>query len=157
MIKLTPDNEICVRKEKTGRVPLLILSPKTPSETGIGILWIHGGGYITGMKEMVYMSRAAGLVKKFGCTVISPGYRLALRAPYPAAINDCYEALVFMKDNAPSLGIAPDRLMIGGESAGGGLCAALCMMARDNGIKIAFQKSCSVKGVFKHYYRSAAV
>lgn len=139
MIKLRPDSDICVCKAKAGRVPLLILSSKEPSGHMTGILWIHGGGYVAGMKEMVYMSRAAGLVKKFGCTVISPGYRLALYAPYPAALKDCYEALVFMKDNAASLGIDPDRLMIGGESAGGGLCAALCMLAREKGIKIAFQ------------------
>lgn len=139
MIKLRPDEEINVRKAKAGKVPLLILDPKEPSENRIGILWIHGGGYITGMKEMVYMSRAIGLVKKFGCTVVAPGYRLAFRAPYPAAINDCFEALLYMKNHAPSLGIDPNHLMIGGESAGGGLCAALCMMARDKGIKIAFQ------------------
>lgn len=139
MIRLRPDSDICVRKAKAKKVPLLILSPREAPEHRTGILWIHGGGYITGMKEMVYMSRAMGLVKKLGCTVISPGYRLAFLAPYPAAVEDCYEALVFMRDNAPSLGIDPERILIGGESAGGGLCAALCMMARDKGIKIAFQ------------------
>ena len=46
------------------------------------VLWIHGGGYITGMKEMIHMSRAVDLVKKYGVTVVSVGYRLAFRAPY---------------------------------------------------------------------------
>ena len=59
-----------------------------------GVLWIHGGGYILGMKEMVHMSRAVDLVKKFGAVVVSPGYRLAFAAPYPAVLDDCHAALV---------------------------------------------------------------
>jgi len=84
------------------------------------------------MKEMVYMSRAADLVKKYGVTVYSPGYRLAWMKPYPAAVDDCYQVLEYMKDKS-------EILMVGGESAGGGLAAAVSMMARDKGIPIAFQ------------------
>ena len=51
------------------------------------LVWLHGGGYIAGMKEMVHASRAVDLVKKFGAVVLSPGYRLALKTPYPAAMN----------------------------------------------------------------------
>lgn len=87
-----------------------------------------------GMKEMVYMGRAANLVRKFGITVLSPGYTLSWLKPYPAAINDCYKVLEYMHTQMHF-----DSIMIGGESAGGGLCAALCMMARDNGIPISFQ------------------
>ena len=76
-IKLWPDREIRVEKKRVGRVPVLILRPTQPAAGKPGVLWIHGGGYLTGMKEMVYMSRAADLVKKFGVTVVSPGYRLA--------------------------------------------------------------------------------
>ncbi len=105
-----------------------------------GVLWIHGGGYITGLKEMVYMSRAIDLVKRFGAVVVAPDYRLALQAPYPAALKDCYRALLYMKAHADELGINPDQIMVGGESAGGGLCLALCMLARDKGtVRIAFQ------------------
>ena len=46
------------------------------------------------MKEMVHMSRAVDLVKKFGAVVVSPGYRLAFAAPYPAVLDDCHAALV---------------------------------------------------------------
>ena len=94
-------------------------------------MWLHGGGYIAGMKEMVHMSRAVDLVKRFGAVVVSPGYRLAPFAPYPAALDDCYAALLYMKANAPALGIRDDQLMVGGESAGGGLRAAVCIKARD--------------------------
>lgn len=136
-IRLTPDHDLRVEKLKVGRVPVLVLRPANRSSIPVGVLWIHGGGYFLGMKEMVYMSRAAELVKRFGVTVLSPGYRLAWQKPYPAALEDCFAVLQYLDDNRGALGI--DRIMVGGESAGGGLCAAVCMMARDRGIHVAFQ------------------
>ena len=136
-IKLTPDKDIRVEKTRIGRVPVLILRPKDIKPIKVGLLWIHGGGYILGMKEMVYMGRALNLVKRYGVTVLSPGYRLAWLRPYPAAVEDCYAVLRYMEDHKDELGF--DRLMVGGESAGGGLCAAVCMMARDQGIRVSFQ------------------
>ena len=50
--------------------------------------------------------------------VLSPGYRLALKAPYPAAIDDCYAALLYLKAHAAAFGVRSDQLMVGGESAG---------------------------------------
>ena len=122
------------------RIPALVLSPEELSAPATGVLWIHGGGYISGMKEMVYISRAVELVKSFGAVVVSPGYRLAPFSPYPAAIDDCYAALLYMKEHAAELGVREDQLMVGGESAGGGLCAAVCIKARDTGeVNVAFQ------------------
>lgn len=145
MRSMRPDKEInCISVKIPRRdgkiIPALVLLPKARRRNAPGILWIHGGGYIAGMKEMVHMSRAVDLVKKYGAVVVSPGYRLALTAPYPAAINDCYDALLYLKKHAKVFGINPDQIMVGGESAGGGLCAALCMMARDKGeVHIAYQ------------------
>lgn len=143
---MRPDRDICVRKIRipAGRrqIPALVLSPKKETESdlmkessaeAVGVLWIHGGGYISGMKELVHSSRAVDLVKKFGAVVVSPGYRLAPLAPYPAALDDCYEALLFLREHAGELGVRKDQLMVGGESAGGGLCAAVCIRARDTG------------------------
>ena len=105
-----------------------------------GILWIHGGGYVTGMARMIYMSRALPLVWKYGAVVVTLEYRLAGEAPYPAALEDCYAALLYLKEHAEELGIDSGRIMVGGESAGGGLTAALCMLARDRDeVRIAFQ------------------
>ncbi|MBQ1568255.1 MAG: alpha/beta hydrolase [Erysipelotrichaceae bacterium] len=121
-------------------VPLLIIAPVNRPENATGVLWMHGGGYFCGFKELVYNSRGIDLVEQFGCVVISPGYHLSLFHPYPAALEECYEALLFMKENHRQLGINIDQLMVGGESAGGGLCAALTMMARDKEeVNIAFQ------------------
>ena len=144
MRSMKPDKDIYVRKicihAGKRKIPALVLSPKDTPEQATGVLWLHGGGYIAGMKEMVHMSRAVDLVKRFGAVVVSPGYRLALFAPYPAALDDCYAALLYMKANAPALGIRDDQLMVGGESAGGGLRAAVCIKARDTGaVRVAFQ------------------
>lgn len=121
-------------------VKLLILTPPEAPQGAPGVLWIHGGGYMTGMKEMAFMGRAADLVRNHGAVVISVGYHLSFRYPYPTALNECYEALRYMKAHAAELGINPNQLMVGGESAGGGLTAALCMLARDKKeVNVAFQ------------------
>lgn len=145
MRKMRPDKDIiCTKIQIPGRdnrkIPALVLSPKEPREDAPGVLWLHGGGYIAGMKEMVHSSRAVDLVKKYGATVVAPGYRLAFIAPYPAAAEDCYDALLYLKNHSDDLKINRNQIMVGGESAGGGLCAALCMMARDRGeVRIAYQ------------------
>ena len=144
MRSMLPDREICVRTLRIptarGSIPALLLSPSTAPADATGVLWLHGGGYAVGMKEMVHMSRAVGLVKRFGAVVLAPGYRLSQHAPYPAALDDCYAALLYLKEQAAALGVRPDQLMVGGESAGGGLCAAVCIRARDTGeVNVAFQ------------------
>ena len=133
-----------VKIKSTGRdIELLIFRPvknAKPKEKTPGILWIHGGGYVTGMAGMIYMSRAIHLVKKYGAIVITPEYRLSKEAPYPAALEDCYAALKYLKEHTEELNVNSSQLMVGGESAGGGLTAALCMYARDKGeINIAYQ------------------
>ena len=141
---MLPDREILVRTIRIpaahGNIPALLLSPRTAPVEATGVLWLHGGGYAVGMKEMVHMSRAMGLVKRFGAVVLAPGYRLSLQSPYPAAMDDCYAALLYLKEHAAALGVRSDQIMVGGESAGGGLCAAVCIRARDTGeVNVAFQ------------------
>ena len=119
-----------------GKMDLIILR----YGKGPGILWIHGGGYVLGMAEMVYYSMGRMLARKYGGVVVSPEYRLAKKAPYPAALKDCYTALKYMYDHADELGIDRNHIIVGGESAGGGLAAALCMYARDKGeVPVSFQ------------------
>jgi len=64
------------------------------------------------------------------CVVVMPHYRLATNAPFPASINDCYQALMWTKENATTLGIDTENMAIGGDSAGGCLAAALAQMER---------------------------
>lgn len=126
-----------------GMRKLLILQPTTakkPAEQTPAVLWIHGGGYVIGMSEMIFISRAKALVERYGAVVVTPEYRLACCDPYPAALEDCHAALLYLRDHAPELGCNPNQIMVGGESAGGGLTAALCMLCRDRGdVSIAFQ------------------
>lgn len=105
-----------------------------------GVLWVHGGGYQSGGSRDVYVTRALSLTVRFGAVLVSPDYRLSRRHPYPAGLNDCYAALKYLKDHAEELGVRTDQIMVGGESAGGGMTAALCMLARDRGeVNIAYQ------------------
>ncbi|MED3352691.1 alpha/beta hydrolase [Bacillus thuringiensis] len=96
------------------------------------MLWIHGGGYVMGHPDMddVLCER---FVQTAECVVVSVDYRLAPEHPYPAAIEDCYAGLVWMTNEADSLGIDVNRVAIAGASGGGGLTAALALMARDKG------------------------
>ena len=111
----------------------LLLRPET-KEIKACLLWIHGGGYITGFASMVHMSRAKNLVEKFGVLVLSPEYRIL---PYPIPLEDCIESLKYLYEIAQSLQVP---LFVGGESAGGGLCVACCLYARDHlNIKIDYQ------------------
>ena len=122
-------------------IRLLILRPLEKNEKPVpGVLWVHGGGYQSGSAKDIFVTRALSLVVKFGAVLLAPDYRLSGRHPYPAALQDCWAALLYLKDHAKELGVRPDQIMVGGESAGGGMAAALCMLARDRGeVNIAFQ------------------
>ncbi len=123
------------------RIRIRMIRPAgEPPEKSPGVLWIHGGGYQSGSSRDVYVTRALSLAVKFGAVVVSPDYRLSRKHPYPAGLHDCYAALLYMKEHAEELGIRDDQIMVGGESAGGGMAAALCMLAKDTGsVNIAFQ------------------
>lgn len=123
------------------KIKLLILYPRNTGHIlHTGVLWIHGGGFQAGMPAMAHFTRARDLVRNYHAVVVSPGYRLSGEAPYPAALQDCHTALSWMVRHAKTLGICTDQIMVGGESAGGGLTAALCMYEKDHGgIRIAFQ------------------
>lgn len=123
---------------ENGPLKLVVIRPKEPGGNVPGILWMHGGGYYEGSADMVLLSRARDAAREFGAVVVSPEYRLAPADPYPAALDDCYAALEWLDANREALGVS--RIIVGGESAGGGLAAALAMLARDRGrIKIDYQ------------------
>ena len=137
-MKLTTEKRII--EGPAGEMKLIILRPPEITEKVPGMLWIHGGGYTMGMADMVHVSRGADAARHYGAVVVSPEYRLSGQAPYPAALEDCYAALCWLKDHAGELGVRDDQIMVGGESAGGGLTAAVCMAARDRGyVNVSFQ------------------
>jgi acetyl esterase/lipase len=129
-----------IKRPDGSSMKLLVVRPEQQTQPAPGVLWLHGGGYLSGFPEMVFMSRAIDLVRECGAVVVSPAYRLSLQKPYPAALEDSYLALCYLKAHAEELGVRSDQLMVGGESAGGGLTAALCLYARDKGeVCIAYQ------------------
>ncbi len=100
---------------------------------------IHGGGYVLGSAAMDD-ARFDKWCRKYPCVGVSVEYRLAPETPFPGPLEDCYLGLRWTSDNAESLGIDRERLGIGGISAGGGLAAALALVARDRGeIPVSFQ------------------
>ncbi|MFH8407939.1 alpha/beta hydrolase [Streptomyces sp. NPDC018019] len=98
-----------------------------------GVLQFHGGGYTFGQAPPGEDRTAIGLVREVGAAVVSVEYRLAPEHPCPAAVEDCYLALEWTAREAAALGIDPARLAVSGQSAGGGLAAAVALMARDRG------------------------
>lgn len=120
-------------------VRLRISRPKE-TEGPLGCLyWIHGGGYVSGLPEQ-NDQMFDHLCTKLRCTGVSVQYRLAPENPYPAGLNDCYAGLSYVFSHATELGIDPNRIGIGGASAGGGLAAALGLLARDRSeFSVAFQ------------------
>ncbi|MFD1124279.1 alpha/beta hydrolase [Lentilactobacillus raoultii] len=118
---------------------ICVYTPKKLKKDVPGILYIHGGGYSTLVPE-IEGPMIQKIIERTGAMVVSPDYRRSLDAPYPAALDDCYLALKWLKSNGSRYGMRSDQIMIGGESAGGGLTAALSVYSRDRGeIAIAFQ------------------
>lgn len=100
---------------------------------------IHGGGYVMGGRDLddEMFDR---LCPDLGIVGVSVEYRLAPETPFPGPLEDCYAALGWVHRHAADLGVEPDRLGIAGVSAGGGLCAALALLARDRGeVEVQFQ------------------
>jgi acetyl esterase len=125
--------------EGAADVRVRVYSPADRTSAVPGLLDIHGGGFAVGTIDMEH-AVAARLVSRLGIVVVAVDYRLAPENPFPAGLEDCFAALQWMRTEAPALGIDPDRIGAYGQSAGGGLTAALALLARDRGgPKLCFQ------------------
>lgn len=103
----------------------------TPAQRGDGaLLWIHGGGMVLGSAVHDF-HRCQRLAEEVGITVVAVSYRLAPRNPFPTPLNGCLVAWRWLQANAPQRGIDPSRMGVGGQSAGGGLAAALSQRLHD--------------------------
>lgn len=125
--------------EGAPEVSVRIYRPKEREMVRPCILHIHGGGFVVGSAAMMDpMHRALAL--EVNCVIVSVEYRLAPETPFPGGIEDCYAALAWLVKEAPRLGVDSNRIGVMGESAGGGLAAALALLARDRGkYRLAFQ------------------
>lgn len=97
------------------------------------IYYIHGGGFVLGKPEMAD-EQLAELAQFMGALIVAVDYRLAPEHPFPTPLEDCFTGLGWLFDRTESLGIDPQRITLMGHSAGGGLAAALPLLARDRGL-----------------------
>ncbi|SMY06340.1 alpha/beta hydrolase [Flavimaricola marinus] len=96
------------------------------------VLHLHGGGYAIGAPRQDYRLFAR-LMAARPSIIVAPHYRRSLEEPYPAALDDCHDVLLWLKTDAAALGATDHPAMVMGLSAGGGLAAALCLLSRDRG------------------------
>ncbi len=121
------------------QIRVKIYRPESMSGPLPAMLYTHGGGYIIGNPD-AHDDLLAQFIDRRPCVIVAPAYRTAFVKRYPAAFDDCYMTLLWMRDKAPELGIDADKLMICGHSAGGGLTAAVTLKGRDTGdVNFAFQ------------------
>jgi acetyl esterase/lipase len=119
----------------TGDAPerlVSVLSRPGDGKDRPGIYAIHGGGMVMG-NRFGGLDVGLDIVEQHGAVLVSPEYRLAPENPDPAPADDCYAGLVWMFDHASELGIDPDRIVLVGTSAGGGLAAGVALRCRDEG------------------------
>ncbi|WP_068076586.1 alpha/beta hydrolase [Novosphingobium lentum] len=114
-------------------VAVLVFDPATSDAIRPAVLHIHGGGMVIGSADMARIGMPS-LALALGALVVSVDYRLAPDTPFPGPQNDNFAALAWLFDQAAALRVDPARIVVMGESAGGGLAAALAVMARDRGL-----------------------
>jgi acetyl esterase/lipase len=129
-------NQVRIRDDKAEGlpggpdVPIRIYEPVSSARPVPALLWVHGGGFTLGSPRQDDL-QCSRLVEFIGCVVVSVDYRLAPEYPFPAGVEDCYGALLWLSKSAHRLGVDNSRIGVGGESAGGGIAAGVAIMARD--------------------------
>jgi triacylglycerol lipase len=113
-------------------VPVTLYRPVQADYPLPVLLHIHGGGYLFGSAAGSGPANVR-TASELQCVVASVDYRLAPETRAPGAVEDCYTVLSWLYRNADALGVDKSRIAVGGESAGGGLAAALALLARDRG------------------------
>lgn len=133
MVKLTEgvrSSKHTIHGYQGGLIDILVFEPDNLQKNAPCLVYFHGGAFV--LKAAPYMKN---LVSEYAlstpCKVVYVDYRLAPQFPFPVGVEDCYAAFVWVQQNAEELGIDPNRIATGGDSAGGALTAAVNLMARD--------------------------
>jgi len=118
----------------SGPVRVRVYRPTATAPEGSwpAVLYIHGGGFVMGSVEAEH-GGCVRICADVGAVVVSVDYRLAPEHPYPAGAEDCYSVLSWLHSEAGALSLDTSRVAVAGSSAGGGLAAAVALMARDRG------------------------
>ncbi|MFI8455234.1 alpha/beta hydrolase [Kitasatospora sp. NPDC085464] len=115
-----------------GELALRLYRPEPPGRPLPALLYLFGGGWTLGSPD-TSDAVCRRLTNAVGCVTASVGYRLAPEHPFPAALHDCRAALRHLVERAEEFGLDPERLAVGGDSAGGNLTAALTLLLRAEG------------------------
>ncbi len=128
------DKAVACRRVDIDDIPAeWVLAPG--ADPAVRLLYLHGGGYVSGSGAN-YLPLAAQLSAAAGCAVLLPDYRLAPEHPFPAGLEDCVRAYVWMRVNGPAGASGAQTTFIAGDSAGGGLTLATLLALRDRGLPL---------------------
>ncbi|MCP2336615.1 alpha/beta hydrolase [Actinomadura rupiterrae] len=137
--RMGPDERVTVEHRSADGVDVQIVRPVGATGTRPAVLYVHGGSFSFGELDGP-SPMARDVCATTGAVVVNVHYRLAPEHVFPAGFDDCYTALCWLAEHAAELDVDPERIAVAGASAGGCLCAALCLAARDRGgPRIAFQ------------------
>ena len=126
------------RRSDSGEIRARVYKPLNAKGPLPIVVYYHGGGYATGWPERHHAFYQRIMACR-PCIIVAPSFRLSIEAPYPAGHDDCYDALLWARDNAETLGGTADNIIVAGNSSGGGLALSMALRARDTGdVKIAF-------------------
>lgn len=124
---------------KGHKIRTRVFRPEGTAKPLPAMVYFHGGGYMMGIPEMANTFYSDVLSRR-PVAIVAPDYRLSQKAPFPSGFNDCYDVVLWVRDNAKELNIDPNNIIIAGHSAGGGMAAAITLKLRDTkDVKPAFQ------------------
>jgi len=132
---------------RRGTVPARLYVPQGAGRRSPALLYLHGGGWVIGSPD-THDRLTRELAAAIGIRVVAPAYRLAPEHPYPEGLDDCVDAARWVGGHGEALGIDADRLLIGGDSAGGNLTAASLLRLRAEGGP-AFRAAIYIYGAFE--------
>lgn len=122
--------ESVVASGRNGDIPVRIYIPEGEGEKP-AVVYFHGGGFIGGSIDVVE-NPCKGLAEKANAIVFNVDYRLAPEHPFPAPVHDCYDAAMWVHENAVRFGANPDMIVVAGDSAGGNLATVCVLLDKRN-------------------------
>lgn len=140
IFKCKSDRKVNVTVHKTpgyenATLSTYVIAPKKDDKNMPCLVFFHGGGFLLKASGAHYKI-AKEYAEKFPCKVVYVDYRLAPKHPFPIPVEDCFATYQWVLDNADMLGIDKNRIIIGGDSAGGNLAIAVTLMARDRQVQL---------------------